>query len=351
MSTSKSPLLSVVLPAYNAESTIAAAIDSVLRQTWEDFELLVVNDGSKDRTAEVVRSIEDPRLRLIDAQKNRGVVEVLNSALREARGAFIARHDADDLSLPDRFRAQLDALQGDPSLVAVGSFLDVVSPSGASVDTWTYPMTPGASRWQLLFKTPVAHSVVLYRRDAVLDVGGYFEQFRLAEDYELWSRLAGVGGIASLPRPLLRYTLSPQGESRAKAAEQHDVHIRISSANIRQLLERDVDRDTVWLLAFGTDGQDKAVSVDEVVVAGRVCADLYAAFMRRYGSAADTKFMAADIERRFEQLAGLLPFGDLPRAIRQLYAVAPPGILGSRFAATLFARPLWRGLQSWRRRA
>ncbi len=159
------PSVSVILPVYNAERSIAAAVMSVLRQSFSDFELIAINDGSTDSSGEILRSFGDCRIRIIERKNNRGLVAALNDALGEAKGEFVARQDADDVSLPERLALQRDAFDTSPNVGAVGANLELMANDSESRGNWIYPDTPDGARWQALFKTPVAHSAVMYRRD------------------------------------------------------------------------------------------------------------------------------------------------------------------------------------------
>jgi glycosyltransferase involved in cell wall biosynthesis len=327
------------MPVCNAERSVAAAVESVLRQSFGDFELLAIDDGSTDASGRILRSFRDSRIRIIDRHCNRGLVAVLNDALQEATGEFVARHDADDVSLPERFALQRAVLDAQPEIGAVGAALQLVHDGGARGGTWTYPDTSAAARWQALFKTPVAHSVVMYRRRCVLEVGGYSEEFKYAEDYDLWSRLLKVAEITSLSTCLLRYSLGAEGVSRAKSREQQAVHCRIAARNMAELLGREVPLTTVRTLAIDLDLRETLKSYTECVSAGTTCAALFAAFIDRVTERTDVRAVSADCCDRYLQLVRLLPYRLRPRALLELRALAPRGAIGLRALVKTMARP------------
>ena len=198
------PRLSVLMPARNAAATIGAALRSTLRALPADAELLVLDDASNDGTGEVARGIDDPRVRVIVAEENLGVARGARLLLGEASGEFVARMDADDMTLPGRFRAQLGAIERGADLVFStfqvigGGIRKPVPPMGFSAE---------AARLALLLDCPYPHSTMLARADTLRSVGGYREA--IAEDYDLWLRVAASGAaIVRLARPTILLRVS-----------------------------------------------------------------------------------------------------------------------------------------------
>ncbi|MDB5293046.1 MAG: glycosyl transferase family 2 [Phycisphaerales bacterium] len=202
--------LSVVLPVYNNERYLPAALDSVLTQTFADFELIAIDDGSPDGSLAVLRRYEamDPRVRVI-SRPNTGIVGALNDGIAVSRGELIARMDADDLSLPDRFARQISFLNEHPDHVAVGCQVLLMDGDGLPIclkkDTeFTHERIDHA---HLHNGWPVVHPAVMMRRSAIEAVGGYRTRFQWQEDMDLFLRLAEIGKLANLPDPLLQYRL------------------------------------------------------------------------------------------------------------------------------------------------
>jgi cellulose synthase/poly-beta-1,6-N-acetylglucosamine synthase-like glycosyltransferase len=195
------------MPVFNAEKFLRAAIDSILGQTWSDFEFVIIDDGSTDGTGEILRKYEqeDPRVRLVFCE-HVGVTNALNEGLAVSRGEYVARMDADDVSMPERFAVQVDYLDEHPEVVAVGSAIETMDTEGAAL---------GFSRWaetheeidRLLLRGQggLAHPSAMIRLEALKAIGGYRPEFRYAQDKDLWLRLAEHGRLANLPLPLLRY--------------------------------------------------------------------------------------------------------------------------------------------------
>lgn len=203
-----SPALSVLLPVYNGERFLAAAIESVLGQTFGDFEFIIINDGSRDGSAAIIDgyAARDGRIRAFH-QENRGLVATLNRGIELTVAPFIARMDADDVALPRRFELQLARFEGRPELAVVGGFVNIVDAEGRLLRVGDYP-TGGEALTRFLTSDapPIAHPTVVMRRDIVAQLGGYRPQYKHAEDYDLWLRIHDAGyAIENVPVPVLDY--------------------------------------------------------------------------------------------------------------------------------------------------
>ena len=209
------PRVSVALPVHNCERYVAEAIESILAQTFTDFEFLIVDDGSTDGTLSILNrfAARDSRIRVI-SRPNTGIVGALNEMLGLARADLVARMDADDVALPVRFERQVRYLDEHPECVMVGSRVTIIDPDGDALTEMGDALSHEQIVTDLLnYKGQmVYHPAVIYRRKAVLDLGGYRPECREAEDLDLFLRLAEVGQIVNLPEPLLKYR-----EHRAKA--------------------------------------------------------------------------------------------------------------------------------------
>lgn len=194
---------------HNDEEYLRDAIDSILSQSFEDFEFLVVDDASTDASTEIIQSYDDPRLRLLSNEDNKGLTRSLNEALEVARGTYIARQDADDRSHPDRLRRQVESMETHPDVAVLGTGVEIIDTEGNRINRRRVLTTPSLEDLQL--KNHVIHGSVLMRRDAVEDVGGYDELFRYSQDYDLWLRLAKTYKIRNLRDPL--YSLRLHDES------------------------------------------------------------------------------------------------------------------------------------------
>ena len=199
------PLVTVLLPVRNGSAHLPAALESIFAQTFSDFELLVIDDGSTDATPEILRAVRDPRLRVVTNPQNIGLVPTLNRGLELARGEFIARQDHDDISLPTRLQKQVDFLRTHPDCTLVGTEAVQMDARGRKMYRLLRPHGAPEVRWYLCFDNAFIHSSVMFRRDVVRqEFGGYAPSFH-SEDYALWSRIARARETANLLEPLLLY--------------------------------------------------------------------------------------------------------------------------------------------------
>lgn len=208
----KQPLVSILMPVRNGAQFVEECLLSLLVQTISDFEVIVIDDGSTDRTADIVRQFADERIRLV-VQENVGTTRSLNRALRLARGHWVARQDADDFSIAWRLERQLEFLRRRPERRLVGCSCFVSNSRGIFNQVFCYPPTNDAIQSALAFYNPFVHGSVMAERCLLEAVGGYDESFRYAQDYELWSRLMDVTPLWNLDEPLYaRYRLAGSSE-------------------------------------------------------------------------------------------------------------------------------------------
>jgi glycosyltransferase involved in cell wall biosynthesis len=216
------PEVSVVMSVYNGGDQLAPTIDSVLRQSFESFEFVIVNDGSTDQSVEsLLRYADrDPRIVVID-QQNTGLTRALIRGTERARGEFIARQDVGDRSLPTRLEKQVEFLRSRPDVVAVGAGSRRIGPCGEWLGDTVRKLTP--EEVTLAFKhqgVGLPHTVAMFRREAFEAVGGYRPEFRFAQDYDLWHRLIDCGLLAELPDVLFEWGIDTGGISSASHDRQ-----------------------------------------------------------------------------------------------------------------------------------
>ncbi|MBX9884660.1 MAG: glycosyltransferase [Novosphingobium sp.] len=222
--TEPAPPLTVAMSVYNAERFLAPAIESILAQSFGDFEFLILDDGSRDATASIAAhyGAQDKRIRLI-SRENRGLIASLNQLLGEARAQLIARMDGDDISHPERFERQVRFMESHPEVGVVGSWTEDIDENG-TINRLTGSEHPVDHEGFLAAVDPglplLCHPAVLYRRDVVRSVGGYHPAFAHCEDFDLWLRLASVTRIANIPERLLYYRRSSDQVSNRHATRQ-----------------------------------------------------------------------------------------------------------------------------------
>lgn len=209
------PLVSVILPVYNAKQYLAEAIESVLSQTLKDFELILINDASTDNTLAITNSFKkrDRRIRVINNKKNLQMAESLNLGIREAKADLIARMDQDDISLPERLEIQYKFLQSYPDVAIVGNDISIIDEKGKIIGKRTYPTTSSSLKYIMFRYSPFAHPTVMFRKLAYQKVKGYDPKTYPCDDIDFWFRLGKQYKFASIPRILFKYRLTIRSSS------------------------------------------------------------------------------------------------------------------------------------------
>ena len=228
------PEVTVLMPVYNGARFLANAMNSVLGQTFGNFELLVVNDGSSDQTAEILASCGDPRVRIVDNGRNLGLIASLNKGLDLAGGDYIARMDQDDVALPKRLEKQVHFLRTSLQTGLCGTWFRTFGGARSAV---VRPPTGAEEMAAKLFhESPLAHPTVMFRRALFAHHGlRYSYEYPDAEDFELWTRAAQVTELANLPEVLLRYRRHDEQVSNVKKARQDESVKKILLRQLRRI--------------------------------------------------------------------------------------------------------------------
>jgi glycosyltransferase involved in cell wall biosynthesis len=214
------PCVSVIMPVRDGARWIGEALASLQAQSFADFELIVVDDGSQDRTAHIVAQAQgDARIRLLP-QPPLGLVAALNRGLEAAHGEFIARLDADDRAHPARLARQVELLRAQPELGLIGSWAEIIDADGRTLGRLRPPADPDALATMLMWRNPMLHSSTMWRADLTARVGRYRAAFEAAEDYDLWLRMAEHGRIANIPEYLLQYRRHDAGVTGRRKLRQ-----------------------------------------------------------------------------------------------------------------------------------
>jgi glycosyltransferase involved in cell wall biosynthesis len=228
------PRVTVLMPVYNGGPYLAEAIDSILGQTYRDFELLVINDGSTDGSAAIIGAYDDPRIRFVENNGNLGLIATLNKGLELAQGEYVARMDCDDVSCPRRLEQQVALLDSDPGIGICGTWLRKFGAVRPKV--CRYHTRPALLCCGLLFDSVLAHPTVMLRRRLFRDHGlGYDQTFRHAEDYELWARAGRLFRLGNVPQVLLEYRIHASQVSQLHNPEQLATAGRVRRALIAEL--------------------------------------------------------------------------------------------------------------------
>jgi glycosyltransferase involved in cell wall biosynthesis len=190
------------LSVYNGEKYIKQAIDSILNQTFNNFEFLIINDASIDKTLEILKSYKDNRIKILNNKENIGLTKSLNKGLRISKGEYIIRQDADDISSPDRIKKQLEFMENNPDHAVAGTFAKIVDDESKLVKFWDRPVTHEEIQKSLKIDNCIAHGSVIMRKKYLLDIGLYDERMEKSQDYDLWLRLAKKYKMANIPEYL-----------------------------------------------------------------------------------------------------------------------------------------------------
>ncbi len=225
------PRISVIMPVYNTERYLKEAIDSILNQTYENFELIAIDDGSKDTSGKILDHYASIDKRVIVVhQENSGIVKTLNRGIEMARGEFIARMDGDDISFATRFEKQLEVLDAHSDVVLVAGSFEIIDEEGEYIYREVVPVRDRDIKRSMLLRNPIAHGSVTFRKAACEKVGMYSDAFGPTEDFELWSRLATVGTFAALEESIFRWRINTRGISSNNNKLQLEIMKRHTAA-------------------------------------------------------------------------------------------------------------------------
>jgi len=236
-----SPLVSILLPCYNGEKYLQECIQSIMKQTYNHFELILVDDGSTDNSEKIIRRYHDSRIRFIKNKKNKGIRYSLNRALSLVKGRYVARLDSDDQMHPQRLEKQVQFLERSPSVALVGSGHYVVDMIGRPLNLMDYPIKDKDIRSRIWFRNPFSHPAIMVRTE-VLKEFGYSDRYKYCEDYYLWFRIAERYEIANLPDYLTFYRVHDKNisSSHQKMQRQHALSLisdQLSKTGLRYSTE------------------------------------------------------------------------------------------------------------------
>lgn len=234
------PKISVIMPVYNGERYLRESIESILGQTFTDFEFIIINDASTDSSPQIMQSYDDSRIRIIDNRTNIGLTRSLNVALEQARGELIARQDDDDISLPERLEKQLKYFEEHPETAVLGTSIYIIDNKGEILGSQVITADPSRNAFS---GSRFVHGSTMYKRDVVRDLGGYNEIFRYSQDFDLWLRVAKNHQVRGLPEKLykLRYHQgSLQIKYRDEAALYHLLALRIDRNKLNENVLKDI---------------------------------------------------------------------------------------------------------------
>ena len=251
------PNISVLMAVYNGERYLRESVDSVLNQTYTDFEFLIINDGSTDSSLDIINKIKDPRIRLVNNDENIGLTLSLNKGIMLARGEYIARIDADDISHSTRFEKQLKYFNENKNIVLLGTQSNIIDNLGKEVkmvNGWQRPLNNMEIRFFCMFDNPFIHSSVMFKTTVIKDIyKGYDAKYITNQDYDLWSRIVYHHDTANLDEKLISFRYHNESVSQKyninsynnmKQTMEYSINNGINSPPPKMFVEKWVDATT-----------------------------------------------------------------------------------------------------------
>lgn len=231
------PKISVIMPVWNGETYLREAVESILGQSFRDFEFLILDDGSTDSTPAILAEYarRDPRIRIIPLD-HQGIVIALNRGVDEARAEWIARMDSDDIARPERFARQWEVVQAKPTAILCHTQIRIIGEVPYVTPAGRFIRSEAMSLLRLCYQCPIVHPTVMFRKGAFLACGGYLPEERHAEDFGLWGRLLEQGNLVGIAEPLLDLRVHYASISKQKADVQIELSERIALRHCRQFM-------------------------------------------------------------------------------------------------------------------
>jgi glycosyltransferase involved in cell wall biosynthesis len=327
------PKISVILPVYNAQSYLPESIESILNQSFEDFELIMINDGSTDDSLSIMESYKDQRIRIIN-QTNAGLPISLNRAIAITKGEYLARQDADDISLPARLAKQVSYLDAHPQCALLGTWAQILVENIPTDRSLSHPHLNGDIQLKLLFFNCFVHSSVMIRKSALETTGLYPEEKEKfpPEDYDLWLRIAKHWEVANLPEVLLQYRELPNSISRSKLNMMQERARLMSLLAIKEILPEPDKNDDIAKLVLAMTNEPFAAPQSHKSIHSNMLEHLRDAQLHRFPSDQN------EIAKSYEDCQKLLNHAYQKLAAQQLARYLPINII-----------PLLKRIKKWLR--
>jgi glycosyltransferase involved in cell wall biosynthesis len=314
------PLISVIFSVFNGTSYLKEAVESILNQTFTDFEFIIVDDGSTDQTPKILDEFTDKRIVRLKNGKNLGLVKSLNKALGVAQGEFVARMDADDVSLPERFAKQVAYLKQHLQIGVLGTAMSQIDKKGQFISILVPPAHHSLILWQMFFGCSIFHPTVMMRKSILNDIGYYNINFIHTEDIELWSRLFNKTKFANLTEVLYVRRLHSRSIISTQSAVQYQKGIIVRQRLLKLVLGYDVLTDLVaWFLR-----PDRSLGRKRRIATLDLLLELYDKILQLDSvSIEDKKFLQADLVYRITLIHQGWPRFFLRRLILCLSKILP----------------------------
>jgi glycosyltransferase involved in cell wall biosynthesis len=310
------------MSVYNSRRFIDQAVESVLRQTFDDFEFIVIDDGSEDNSMDIVRSYSDNRIRIIENERNIGLTASLNRGIAAAQGRYIARIDADDLWREYKLSAQIKYMRDNPGVGLCGALAEIIDKDGKAIRRTNFPARHKAIIWSMIFVNPIMHSSVLVQTD-LMKKRRYDEDIKKSQDYDLWSRLAEHTQVNIIQERLVSLRRHDETITSVHGGEQLKYAIATADKHITRLFGEDFRRD-----GFETFISGKAMNINELYTAKDFIDRAYNSFIGRYEPGAEE---LGEIKREYAVRLGALalPYIKKPSSWVVIFSIflKRPGIL------------------------
>ena len=335
----EAPPLSVVMSVFNGEQYLEEAIESILAQTFEEFEFIIVNDGSTDRSRDIIESYaaRDARIRLVD-QANTGLTVALVNGIAQSRGEFVARMDADDISLPARFEKQMALFDEDPQVVAVTCHVQHFSEDGSASLVATLNMNPRLVPLYNCFCNVIGgHGQVIFRRTAYDAAGGYDPDRRFAQDYDLWARLTKHGHFAEVAEPLYKFRTGHDSISKVSKKGQAESSLKTCQREFEKLTGKKFAAETALAMRyFWWNADPREIPIGQVPVLSKSMALAIETFFDRHPDlAGEERTVRRQIARMWWRRSKRLGLKEIARKaafLAQAFPWALSALYAPRFA-------------------
>jgi glycosyltransferase involved in cell wall biosynthesis len=299
------PKVTVLMPVYNGEKYLRQAIDSILSQTFSDFEFIIIDDGSTDKSLEIIISYQDSRICIMQNGTNQGLVSSLNKGLNLAKGKYIARMDCDDISLPERLAQQVNFLEQNTLVSVLGTAAQIIDSNNHLDTIINFPETNFLIQWNLCFSSPLVHPSIMMRNDICKRVNYYTSDVIYGrekysgEDYDLWRRLSKITQLANLPNVLLHLRKHESNLTKVYKEEHIKNAVCISKLIIEDTLGKEISSEIVRSLLYPQqhyfNGRAKAYQLID---------SLYNSFIKQKDlSKAEHKLIQEDMIKRLISLS------------------------------------------------
>ena len=274
---------------FDAAPHLRASVESILAQTFGDFEFVIVDDGSRDDSAAIVESYRDARIQLVRNERNKGQTPCLNQGLALARGAWVARQDADDISLPRRLERQMARLRRDEKLALLGCQAWLVDDGGKFTGLLDVALGPESIEWAGLWENPFIHTAAIFRREVVARLGGYDESFRICQDYDLWMRVSKEHPTANLSERLVVYRHAAQSLQHSGRGTVREESRRVLGRLLARAFQHAISEPEIDVLMRFREGVSAAGLAE--------FREVYASLLDRYRAAHPTIAGAREFRR------------------------------------------------------